>query len=141
MIKKFEDSGAKAYQRSDNEDRSAEYKLWHRKLSRSCSALDVDFIEWRYRNGSMIPVALTEITRVDIDKEVSINYLESIVDRYNERDFQGKATRYLANKLGIPAFIILYKQGCTDFWIYDFTKNSWIGSLSQEDMGKFIECL
>lgn len=140
MEKLLNPSGSKDYQRDDKEDRAAEYRLWHRTLSRSCIASDVDFIEWRKRGGKFIPVAITEITRVDVGKEVTSGYLERIVYRYNERDIQGYITRYLSEKLEVPAYIILYRQGCTEFWVYSFTEERWT-NLSTLEMKQFIESL
>lgn len=139
MLKEIASSGSKAYQRKDKEDRGAEYRLWHRTLAPFCVAFDVDFIEWRKHNGKWVPVALTEITRVDKDRDVTAGYLANIIKRYNARDLQGYVTQYLAEKLDIPAYIILYMQGCTEFWIYDFDKTNWTGPLSQTDVKKFIE--
>ncbi|WP_135604103.1 hypothetical protein [Methanococcoides sp. NM1] len=141
MIKEITDSGSKAYQRKDMEDRGAEYRLWHRSLAPYCVAFDVDFIEWRTRGGKRVPVAITEITRVDSGKSVTPRYLDSILKRYNERDMQGYVTRYLANKLEIPAYIILYRQGCSEFWIYKFDNENWQGPLTPKEMGNFIESL
>lgn len=138
-MKEITSSGSKAYQRNDKEDRGAEYRLWHRTLAPSCVAFDVDFIEWRKKNGTWVPVAITEITRVDEGKDVTAGYLENIIKRYNIRDMQGRVTKYLADKLNVPAYIILYRQGCTEFWIYDFDKANWTGTLFQTDVKKFVE--
>jgi len=128
--------------REDREDRASEYKQWHRDMPNSkCYAWDVDFIEWRYREGKPIPVALTELTRADNGIIVDSSYLETIIWRYFVRDKQGEITKYLADKLGIPAYIILFRQCCTEFWVYDMEKKKWRESLSPLQMKKFIESL
>jgi len=56
MDKKITGSGAKAYQRSDTEWRLKPYSDWHRTLDRRLLMADVDFIEWRYHHGELVPV-------------------------------------------------------------------------------------
>jgi hypothetical protein len=118
------ESGAKAYQRADNEDRAKEYMLWHRNLDRSLLMLDVDAIEWRFRSGVKVPVGIFEITRVDVGKTVNDGYLNAITARFFERDFQSKAAITIAQKLGTKAYITLFRQGCTEFWVYCLSEGS-----------------
>jgi hypothetical protein len=40
-------------------------------LSKDLLMLEVDFIEWRYRNGELVPVGVMEVTRVDGGREVN----------------------------------------------------------------------
>jgi len=115
-------SGSKAHQRSDFEDRSAEFRRWHRTLDRSMLASDVDLIEWRSISGDTLPVAVIEITRIDQGRKISEAYLNAITQRFQERDFQAKAANYVAKKLGVKAWIVLYRQGCNEFWVYDLTQ-------------------
>ena len=68
MQKKLTDSGAKAHQRADTEYRIQQYSDWHRTLDKSLLMLDVDFIEWRFRDGKLVAVGVMEVTRVDDGK-------------------------------------------------------------------------
>ena len=141
MEKKLTDSGAKAYQRSDTENRVQQYSDWHRTLNRSLLMLDVDFIEWRFRNGNLVPVGVMEITRVDSGKIVGIGYLGAIVQRYEERDIQARAIRYVANALKTKAFIILFREGCTEFWVYDLTEKRGWSYFTLDEYVSFLESL
>ena len=123
MDKKVTVSGAKSYQRQDIEDRSKEFRNFHRTLHKSLYATDLDLIEWRYINGVLTPVAVLEITRVDQGREVNEQYTSAILSRYEERDMQALATRTAASLMGVKAWIVLYRQGCTEFWIYNLTNN------------------
>lgn len=90
MDKNLTDSGAKGYQRHDTEDRSLEFRKWHRTLDKSLYATDVDLVEIRIINNIPTPVATLEITRVDKHKSVNEQYLSAIVERFEKRDFQKK---------------------------------------------------
>ena len=123
MEKKLTDSGAKSYQRGDMEDRSKEFRDFHRSLDKTLYATDLDLIEWRYINGVLTPVGVLEITRVDQGKQVNDQYKSEILKRYDKRDMQGLATRTAASLLGVKAWIVLYRKGCSEFWIYSLTDN------------------
>lgn len=115
------ESGAKAHQRADGEDRAVIYREWHRTLSKKFAATDIDLIEWRYRGGVLIPVAVMEITRVDPEVKVTVNYLAAILKRMNERDTQGAAARYVAEKLGCRVWIVAFRYDLSEFWVYNLT--------------------
>lgn len=121
MDKKTTGSGAKAYQRNDGEWRVKPYSDWHRTLDRRLLMLDVDFIEWRFVNGDMVAVGVMEVTRVDNGKEVHQGYLTAIINRFEERDLQARAARKVAHALGTKAYIILFREDCTEFWVYNLT--------------------
>lgn len=124
MEKERTDSGSKAYQRDDEENREAEYMDWHRTLDSSLYMTDVDSIEWEYdENGKLNAVAVIEVTRVDKGKEVNEAYKQKIIDRYVERDMQRKATIKVADALDTNAYIVLFREGCSEFWGYNLTKH------------------
>lgn len=93
-------------------------------MDRSLYATDLDLIEWRYINGVLTPVGVLEITRVDQDKEVNDKYKSEILSRYDSRDMQGQATRKAASMLNVKAWIVLYRKGCSEFWIYSLTDDN-----------------
>ncbi len=126
MEKKTTDSGSKAYQREDTEWRAKPYSDWHRTLDKSLFMTDVDFIEWRFINNELTAVGVMEVTRVDINKEVNQVYLDNIIHRFEVRDFQAKTARLVAEKLGTKAYIILFREDCSEFWTYNLTdKQGW----------------
>jgi hypothetical protein len=126
MEKKITDSGAKAYQREDTEWRAKPYSDWHRTLDKSLLMTDVDFIEWRFIDGELTAVGVMEVTRVDMGKEVNQAYLDNIIHRFEVRDFQAKAARHVAEKLGTKVYIILFREDCSEFWTYNLTdKRGW----------------
>ena len=65
-MKKLSDYSSKAYQRTDTECRIKPYSDWHRTLDKSLLMLDVDFIEWRYRNGDLVAVGVSVKADVDL---------------------------------------------------------------------------
>ena len=138
LIKKHTKSGSKAYQRSDTEWRIKPYSDWHRTLDRRLLMLDVDFIEWRYRKGSLVAVGVMEVTRVDEGKEVNNNYLNAIIHRFESRDLQARAARTVANALNTKAYIILFREDCSEFWIYNLSDRKGWQYFKPEEMEKFL---
>ena len=112
MEKKVTPSGAKAYQRTDAEWRIKPYSDWHRTLASNLLMLDVDFIEWRYRNGELAPVGVMEVTRVDRGRTVDQRYTDAILQRFEQRDLQARAARKVAEALKTKAYIVLFRQDC-----------------------------
>lgn len=141
MFKKTTASGSKAYQRTDTENRIKPYSDWHRTLDRKLLMLDVDFIEWRYRNGQLVAVGVMEVTRVDNGKQVNEQYLSAIINRFETRDLQARAAKQVAAALKTHAYILLFREDCTEFWIYNLsTPNGW-KYLEPEQMHNFLKSL
>jgi len=140
MNKKTLKDGQKAYQRSDKENRVQPYLDWHRNL-KGLYMLDVDSIEWRFKKGIMTPVAVIEITRVDNDKIVTRKYLDAIIERFFKRDMQGKATLHVANALSCPAFITLFKEDCSMFYVYNLTDAEYWVKYTPAEYTGFLEQL
>ena len=138
MQKKFTPSGAKAYQRSDTEWRIKPYSDWHRTLDRRLLMLDVDFVEWRYRGNDLVAVGVMEVTRVDKGKVVSSAYLNAIIQRFEERDLQARAARKVAAALKTKAYIVLFREDCSEFWIYNLTDRQGWNYYGAEGMEKFL---
>ena len=130
------DKGVKEQQRSDDEDRTLEFRKWHRELEGYLATVDIDMIEWR--DGK--PAALLEITRVDGGIYVTGNYLASIINRFRTQ-LQGKAARVVAEALGCKAYIVLYRQGLTQFWLYNWTDDCGWEPLTQYEMARFLRKL
>lgn len=141
MRKKRTDSGAKAYQRSDSEWRAKPYSDWHRTLNRRLLMSDVDFIEWRYRDGGLVAVGVMEVTRVDAGRRVTRGYLGAIIRRFEQRDFQARVARKVANALGTKAYIVLFREDCSEFWVYNLTDHEGWVYFDEAGMEQFLENL
>jgi hypothetical protein len=122
LEKKLTASGAKAHQRNDTEHRLRPYSDWHRTLDRALLMLDVDYIEWRIIGGELVAVGVMEVTRVDQGREVTQGYLDAILHRYNERDIQSRAARKVAEALDTKAYIVLFREDCSEFWVYNLSE-------------------
>lgn len=140
MEKKQTNEGTKAYQRSDDEYRAKPYLEWRRHISGGLYLNDIDSIEWRARDGQLVPVAVIEVTRVDLGKHVSDRYLASIIERFMVRDKQGYMTKYIADKLGVRAYINLFRQDNSEFWIYSFNQERW-RHMTPKEMVEFLQTL
>ncbi len=122
LEKKITESGAKAYQRgTDSEWRIKPYSDWHRTLDKSLLMTDIDFVEWRFKGGQLVPVGVMEITRVDNGKEVNDGYLGAIINRFEQRDIQARTVRYTAKALNTKAYIVLFREDCSEFWVYNLS--------------------
>ena len=127
LTKKTNQYGGKGRQRDDNEDRTLDYRKWRLNLPRGLYTTDVDQVEWRIRNGEMIPVALLELTRIDKKdgyalRTPSPKYFAAILDRYENRDTQKKTITHLADKLEIDAYIVGYLENLSEFYVYNLSK-------------------
>ena len=140
MKKETTDSGAKAHQRDDLEDRALLFKLWHRDLDPSLYSTDIDQIEWRSINGRLTPVAVYEITRIDGDADPPPAYYESILKRFEERDMQADSVVMVARALKTKPYIILYHKNLKRFHVYDFGSKTWY-HYNEPRMVMFIEKL
>ena len=138
MDKQLTDSGAKAQQRTDNEDRAKIYRDWHRTLKADLAMFDVDTIEWRRGENGLVPVAVIELTRTD-SEDVRESYLKAILDRFDVRDKQGEAIRKVAKALGVNAYITLFNLKLTKFWVYNLTQEKGWNSFTKEEYIKFLE--
>ncbi len=138
MDKQLTDSGAKAQQRTDNEDRAKVYRDWHRTLRADLAMFDVDTIEWRRGENGLFPVAVIELTRIDGD-DANEKYLKAILDRFDVRDKQGEATRKVAKALGVNAYITLFNLKLTKFWVYNLTQEKGWKSFNQKEYIEFLE--
>lgn len=141
MDKKVTETGSKAYQRTDAEWRIKPYSDWHRTLSKKLLMLDIDFVEWRFKDGKLVPVGVMEVTRVDKDKSVTINYLNSIINRFEQRDIQARTTRMVASALNAKAYIILFREDCSEFWVYDLTDQKGWAHFDPKQMEEFLQGL
>ena len=141
MDKILTTTGSKAMQRSDNEWRSRPYSEWHRKLGRSYYSSDVDSIEWRFVDGELKAVGVMEITRVDDGITVGEKYLSSILDRFINRDLQSKTATRVAEVLNTKVYIILFRENCKEFWLYNLTDRKGWTHLNEYWMSYFIRNL
>lgn len=141
MDKQLTDSGAKAQQRTDNEDRAKVYRDWHRKLRADLSMSDVDTIEWRRRDGALMPVAVIELTRTDDELKNEAGYLQAILDRFESRDMQAETTIKVATALNVPAYITLFHIGLEKFWVYSLTRQKKWKFFTKAEYIKFLENL
>jgi hypothetical protein len=112
-------NGAKARQRSDAEDRMAVYRDW--RWRRGIGAMtDVDAIEW----SGEYPAAVFEVSRVDDPREPTAGYFQAVLHRMCERDTQAARTCHVAARLGVHAWVVLFRGDLTKFWVYDLTARS-----------------
>lgn len=126
MEKKLTDSGAKAYQISDTEYRIKQYSDWHRTLDRNLRMIYVDFIEWCFKNGQLVPVGVMEVTLENVGKEVGPGYLNAIISHYEKRDIQARATIHSVEALKTKAYIVSFWESCTESWVNNLSdKRGW----------------
>lgn len=130
LKKKLTASGAKARQRDDTEDRTLVYRDWRRevvgrgKRRATCYTSDLDQIEYVIVKNVPIPVAILELTRYDHDEHDGpsqswAKYKSAILDRYFFRDAQGRFVKVMAERMGVPAYIVLFRKDLGSFYLFD----------------------
>ncbi|KAA0888070.1 hypothetical protein [Oryzomonas rubra] len=86
---------------------------------------DLDSIEWEQdENGNPRPVVMFEITAHTGHGEINAKYLNAILERIRERDFQGKAAVVAANLLGVDVYMLLFQfrdDGKKSFCLYNLS--------------------
>lgn len=123
--KKLNEQGQKDFQRTgDLEDRSLVYRNWIRTIRTDGMFIDIDFIKWRYTDGTPTPVAITDITRCD-SETVSEKYLDAITNRLFVRDKQGQFLEKLGELLKIPVYLVLFQKDLLWIYAYSFRKRAW----------------
>lgn len=78
-------------------------------------------------------MGVMEATRVDERAGVGDAYLAAIINRYERRDLQGQRARRVAEALKTQGYIIFFRQGCTEFWVYNLTQpGGWVRLNAEE---------
>ena len=124
MLKKINENGQKAYQRTDFEDRSLPYRNWIRTIDCGGFFVDVDFIKWRKIENVYTPVAVTDLTRCD-SLDVNKKYLDAVIQRFFIRDAQGDVLTELGKRLGVPVYLVLFQKDLIWLQVYSFRKKTW----------------
>lgn len=130
LQKKKTEAGTKAYQRTDTEDRSLVYRNFRRETVKkgsrrsTCYTSDLDQIEYVIVKDEIHPVAILELTRYDFDEydgppQRWAKYRSAVLERYFYRDAQGKFVQTMAKKIGVPAYIVLFRNDVKSFWLFD----------------------
>lgn len=133
--------GVKAAQHRSTEDRTRVYREWRRTLGPGLYVNDVDHVEWRMVDGHVVPVALLELTRVNGLAPVPPTYLDRILDRMCDRDPQAKFACEIAARIGVSAFVVVFRWDCGAFWVYNLSARRGWWSLTPEKYRTWIEGL
>lgn len=125
LIKKLTINGTKAIQRNDREDRLRDYKQWIYDQPK-LYASDIDQIEWGYKNGEELPVAVLELTRIDKSYRPPVGYFDAIIHRFQVRDTQARRIIKVAKKLEVDAHIVAFLKDLSEFSMYNLSNpNGW----------------
>jgi hypothetical protein len=125
MQKIVNDQGQKARQRADTEDRTICYKDWLRTVKCGGFFLDLDMIKFKKTPEGIVPCCITELTRSDSETPVNDGYLFAIIQRYFYRDRQGQTIQMVADKLQIPAYLVLFGENMNWLKVYSFQAKIW----------------
>lgn len=128
-------AGAKGQQRADKytANRQGNYSRWRYEITESPEikahglySTDFDFVEWSFNwNGDLVAAAVIDATQADNTINVSDTYLESILKRFNTQ-MQGKCLTFASTNFRCNSYILLFRQDCSEFWLYNWTeKKGW----------------
>jgi hypothetical protein len=124
-----------------DEYRAKPYSDFHRTLDRKLLTQDVDFVEYRRRNGRLTPVAVIEVTRADQHIFVGQGYLNGIIERYTQFGMQAEATLLVARALNVEAYVVLFRQDCSEFWVYNLSRHSGWEKKTPAEYEEFLKSL
>ncbi len=108
-------------------ERDLKYSRWHRTLPENCLAMDIDWVEWRDDK----PKALIEVSKINPETVGPSEdpYKKTLYYVLRRTYFQRKCLLYIANKLNIPAFIVVYDDELKNFLVCkideDLNKKNW----------------
>lgn len=124
---KILESGSKARQRSDNEDRNLPFSNALRQYS--IPATDVDFI---VTDGRDELKTILEVTRPDVEVYSARNYLASIDSRRRDQsrgNHNDSIISLIARKLGVPAHLVVFEPNVGEetarIWYRDINGEKW----------------
>ena len=140
LNKRLNDSGGKAWQRDDKEDRTIPYKEWINSNDTNGFFLDIDAIKWKTINGEYIPIAITELTACEWETIATLKYLQAIEDRIFNRDKQGHAIKKLGLLLNIPVFWVVFPPSVKWLYVYSLRAKKW-KLFNQEEWISFLKKL
>ncbi len=126
QVKRAPDGG-KQWQ-GNGEDRDFEYRKWRLDALRGDRnfgfSTDADQFEWRFVNDQKEIVALIELTRPDKGKTIFAprSYCETIWNRYYVEEHQAWHSRYIANKIGCMAYVVVYEPDLSTFYVHNLLK-------------------
>jgi hypothetical protein len=104
------------------------YSDWRRTVGHQCYANDIDYIEWRGtgdRDASPHVVAVVETTGYDVASDYVPVYCQKVLDRFLRRDAQYRITRFVADRLGVPAYYVFVRKDLQRFRVFGLTDGSW----------------
>jgi len=115
------------------------YSDWRRTVGNGCYANDVDWVEWRMRDGEPVPVAIIETTFYDDIPAWRYKlplYRQAALDRF-KRDGQSQIVRVLADRLGIRAYLAIVRKDLAWFIVCRLADECW-REMSEPDYRAWI---
>lgn len=104
-----------------NVDRLAAYRRMRRRVGGYCYVQDIDQVEYRMRQGMVVPVALLELTRINGGTPGAdpAPVLDAIINRVYTQTNQARASIEFARRLGVPPYLIAYDRQLTRFFVHE----------------------
>jgi hypothetical protein len=103
------------------DDPSQFYRDFHRTLGAHCYMIDIDSVELRKRNGSLVPVAFIETTYCNT---INDPLLKAVAERLDGSPQLETMVR-TASVLGVPAYIVVFTLDCEMFAVRKASGGSW----------------
>lgn len=124
-------------------DRTEYYRTWRTKLGLG-AVTDVDQIEYRFRDGVPVPVAVIELGTAEYGPKAGMldaSHPSSFPARLNAGRGQGRVLRHLAGALGVPFFgVLMLKDQVEVFHVWCFGP-TWYQVMTQTEYVRWLRQL
>lgn len=113
------------WERAGGEERTEFYRTWRTGLGFG-SVGDADQIEYAFRGGRVVPVAVIELSVADPEwchPDPSSLFLEKVLEKVGQARAQGRMLRHVSEAIEAPLYIVVVILDDLDagYWVYNVT--------------------
>lgn len=85
----------------------------------------MDYVEYKIVDRKIVYVAVLELTLRETPEDLHNppkSYFNQVKRRYST-EAQGKFTKATAKRLGVDAYVVVFNEDATRFWVYNLSKD------------------
>lgn len=126
------------------EKRDINYSIWHRTLPNSCYAQDIDYVEYRFVNNEVVPVAIIETTVLDYipaNQFEETRILNKIIERLYSQSAQSKFLTHIAKRLNLPVYLVTFDRDLHIIYVLDMIRKEKWYKHTKDSYAEFLKNL